>query len=177
MTQTQHMFDWLHQELADEMERYVKSRLLPQLWTRFGEEIVPETFCRLFKDWSRRGLAESNTCDAKCVLGKVRPIIYGILKIVMQEMIRATKRHDHESAGLETVADDNESRTDVAHDHLEKAKKLCSKAEWTIFELMANENLGSNAIGERLGMKPESVRGRIHRARKRLRKAVDRGFM
>ena len=174
MTPMQILFDQIHQEMTAELNTFVKSRLLPVMWSRFGDDVAQETLQRLFNGWINQGFDDDHPPDVAKPFAEVRPIIFGILKNVMQEMIRASNRHDHGSVGLEGVADDHPSRSDAPRNRLEAVKALCSEVEWSIFELMAYENLGSDEIGARLGKTSGSVRIRVYRARKRLREAVDR---
>ena len=176
MTPMQALCERLYQELAGELSRFVKSRLLPELWSRFGDDVVQESFQRLFSGWVKQGFDDEHPPSLVKPFADVRPSLFRILLNVMHEMIRASKRHDHACEGLEAVANDSDSRADVDQNRLETAKSLCSKMEWSIFNLMANENLGSDEIGRRLGLTPGSVRTKVHRARKRLREAADREF-
>ncbi len=177
MTPMQALCEQMHQELAVELSKFVESRLLPELWSRFGDDVVQESFQRLFSGWVKQGFDDDHPPRVVKPFAQVRPILFGILQNVMREMIRASKRHDHGCEGLEAVADDNDSHADEDQNRLETAKTLCSEVEWSIFEMMANENLGSDEIGRRLGMTPGRVRTRVHRTRKRLREAANRDFI
>ncbi|MBC7818255.1 MAG: sigma-70 family RNA polymerase sigma factor [Planctomycetaceae bacterium] len=177
MTQLHILFDQIYAEMSDLLRGYVRRRLLPVIWSQYGDDIVQESFFRLTVCWECRDNDGEPLRSLDGTLAEVRPLLYKIAFRVMQESIRTFKRQEHDCIEMDAVAAEDPFCFAEAENRLQTAHDLCSEQEWEILKWIAFKDPSSSDIGKRLGLTPQGARSRIHRLRRRLREAVKHEWM
>lgn len=131
-------------------------------------EAVAETFLTLWRRFD-----DAPTGDA------IRPWTYGIARRVIANYLRGERRRD---ALTERLANDfarvsgafpDPADAIVARSHLQDAMAVLSEADREVLSLTAWEGLTADEVAVALGVRSGAARLRLHRARRRLRSALD----
>ncbi|MFB4313435.1 RNA polymerase sigma factor [Actinomadura sp. 21ATH] len=150
---------------ADEIHRYAARRLGPEM----AEDIVAETFLAAFRKRARYDLARPDA----------RPWLYGIATHALREHRRAEARRNRAlaRAAADGAAEpfDERSTAKVSAQRLQPrlaaALGRLSAADRDLLLLIAWADLSYEEAAQALGVPIGTVRSRLHRIRKKVRRA------
>lgn len=151
---------------SDEIFRYLARRLGPDV----AEDATAETFLTAFR---KRHRYDTSRLD-------VRPWLYGIATNIISEHRRAERRHQR---AMERLADDpaaepfeeGAARRVAAYGLRKRLTEVLgrlSAAERDVLVLIAWSDLTYEEAAQALGVPVGTIRSRLHRVRKKVRKAL-----
>lgn len=141
-------------------------------WRRLGDQsaawdVVSDTFTSAWRNWHRRPAPET-----------MLPWLYAIAGNAIKDQARATRRRQRLTAKL-TSASQRAHVPDPADEvalgqSIAMAMAKLNQADREILRLVGWEHIdGAQALGLALGVPPGTARVKVHRARQRLRAALD----
>lgn len=135
-----------------------------------AEEIVAETFVRLWDHWD-----EMEGRDETAIRKWLYVTAGNIIKEYRRRQIPTVPLEEFESILTDTESGDLMEEEQFRH-YLKEIERELSTLEWELFQLAFLEQTPYEQIMERMSTRPELLRVRIHRLRKKLKKLLPRLF-